>query len=251
MNASPLSSLLDTAKDSVGAGQLETNVAETERYVSLVGGTALGIFAWNRLRHLDGWVALAVGGGLIYRGLSGHCGVYNQLGVNTAHPEPVHVEKSVMVNRPAVDLYAYWRNFENLPRFMQHLESVSVQSPTRSHWVARAPLGQTVAWDAQIVSEQEGRLIAWRSMEGADVENAGSVEFIEEPAGRGTRVRVSLNYHPPAGKLGSLVAKLFGQEPQMQVGGDLWRFKQLMETGELPRLKPDEERADGNTKIMN
>ena len=244
--------MLDQAKDFVGGEHLETNVAELERYGSILGGAALTYYALRRLSHADGWAALVLGGGLLYRGLSGHCGVYNAIGVNTSqrHAEGVKVEKSVMINRPAADLYAYWRRFENLPNFMQHVESISEVSATRSHWVAKAPLGKTVEWDAEIVSEREGSHLAWRSVEGADVPNSGSVEFIEEPAGRGTRVRVRLEYHPPGGSVGAFVAKFFGEEPQRQVGGDLWRFKELMEAGELPRLKPDQERADGKTEIM-
>ena len=252
MQSSVFSPLLDQAKDLVGGEHLETNVAELERYGSILGGAVLAFYSLRRLGHADGWAALALGGGLIYRGLSGHCGVYNAIGVNTSqrHAEGIQVQKSVMINRPAADLYAYWRRLENLPRFMQHLQSVTETSDTRSHWVARAPLGTTVAWDAEIVSEREGSHLAWRSVEGADVPNAGSVEFIEEPAGRGTRVKVRLEYHPPGGKVGAFVAKFFGEEPQMQVGGDLWRFKELMEAGELPRLKPDQEQADGKTEIL-
>ena len=252
MPSSALSPLLDQAKDLVGGEHLETNVGEVERYGSIVGGAALTVYALRRLSHADGWAALALGGGLLWRGLSGHCGLYNAIGVNTSqeHAEGVQVEKSVMINRPAADLFAYWRRFENLPRFMQHLESVTESSLTRSHWVAKAPLGTTVEWDAEIVSERENSHLAWRSVEGADVPNSGSVEFIEEPAGRGTRVKVRLEYHPPGGALGAFVAKFFGEEPQMQVGGDLWRFKELMEAGELPRLKPDQEQADGKTEIM-
>ena len=138
--------MLDQAKDLVGGEHLETNVAELERYGSLLGGAALSFYALRRLTHADGWAALVLGGGLLYRGLSGHCGLYNALGVNTSqrHSEGVKVEKSVMINRPAADLYAYWRRFENLPHFMQHLESVTESSSTRSHWIAKAPLGKTV-----------------------------------------------------------------------------------------------------------
>lgn len=249
-SSSTLSPLLDQAKEFVGGEHLDTNVGEIERYGSILGGAALAFYALRRLSHADGWAALALGGGLLYRGLSGHCGLYNQLGVSTAQTNGVHVEKSVMINRPAADLFAYWRKLENLPRFMQHLESVTEQDSIRSHWIAKAPLNRTVAWDAEIVSERENGHLAWRSLPGADVPNEGRVEFIEEPAGRGTRVRVTLDYAPPGGQLGAFAAKLFGEEPQQQVAGDLWRFKELMEAGELPRLKPDEETPADPNKIM-
>jgi uncharacterized membrane protein len=136
------------------------------------------------------------------------------------------------VNRPAAELYRYWRNFENLPKFMDHLESVRTTGEKRSHWVAKAPAGTTVEWDAEIINEKENELIAWRSLENADVDNAGSVRFQEAPAGRGTEVRVSLEYDPPGGMVGAAIAKLFGEAPDQQIQEDLRRFKQVMEAGE-------------------
>jgi len=136
----------------------------------------------------------------------------------------------VTVNKSPGELYRFWRNFENLPRFMNHLESVKVIDGNRSHWVAKAPLGMTVEWDAVIHNEQENELIAWRSLEGADIPNAGSVRFERAPGGRGTIVKVALEYDPPAGKVGATIAKLFGEEPEQQVEEDLRRFKQVMET---------------------
>jgi uncharacterized membrane protein len=138
------------------------------------------------------------------------------------------VERSVLVNRPAHELYQFWRNFENLPRFMDHLESVTVIDENQSHWVAKAPAGTRVEWNAAIHNEIEDELIAWRSLPGADVNNAGSVHFT--PAGEGrTEVRVVLSYEPPAGKMGAAIAKLLGEEPSQQVEDDLRRFKQVME----------------------
>jgi uncharacterized membrane protein len=134
----------------------------------------------------------------------------------------------VLVNRPAHELYQFWRNFENLPRFMDHLESVTVIDENQSHWVAKAPAGTRVEWNAAIHNEIEDELIAWRSLPGADVNNAGSVHFT--PAGEGrTEVRVVLSYEPPAGKMGAAIAKLLGEEPSQQVEDDLRRFKQVME----------------------
>jgi uncharacterized membrane protein len=138
------------------------------------------------------------------------------------------VERSIVVNRPAAEVYYFWRNFENLPRFMDHLESVTVLDENRSHWVAKAPAGTRVEWDAVIHNEIENELIAWRSLPGADVNNAGSVHFT--PAGdNATEVRVVLSYEPPAGKLGAAVARLLGEEPSRQVEDDLRRLKQVME----------------------
>jgi uncharacterized membrane protein len=211
------------------------NVGETERLASKVGGAALVLYGLTR-RSPAGLGLALLGGALAYRGVSGHCSTYAALGINTAvapHEGSVKVERSITINRSAAELYHYWRNFENLPCFMKHLESVTVTSDGRSHWAAKAPLGSTVAWDAEITAETENELIAWRSLEGADVYNAGSVAFQELPGGRGTVVRVTFEYSPPGGTIGAMAAKLFGEEPSQQVAGDLRRFKQMMEAGEL------------------
>jgi uncharacterized membrane protein len=143
------------------------------------------------------------------------------------------VNKSIVINSSPEELYQFWRDFENLPRFMHHLESVRVEGEGRSHWVATAPAGTTVEWDAEITEDRPNELIAWRSLEGADVYNRGSVRFERAPGGRGTIVRVEIDYDPPGGRLGAAVAKLFGEEPEQQVGSDLRRFKQVIETGEV------------------
>ncbi len=224
------------------------NVGEMERWASAIGGGALAVYGITRLVQGNwlGAVLGLVGGSLIYRGTTGHCTMYQSLGINTAGTESnnpnvsvsagrgIKVEKSVTVNRQPEELYRFWRNFENLPRFMDHLESVRVEGMGRSHWVAKAPAGTTVEWDAEIYNEKENELIAWRSLEGADVDNAGSVRFEAAPEGRGTIVRVSLKYDPPGGLIGSTFAKLFGEEPSQQIEEDLRRFKQVMEAGETP-----------------
>jgi uncharacterized membrane protein len=130
-------------------------------------------------------------------------------------------------------VYGFWRNFENLPQFMRHLESVRVTGDRRSHWVAKAPAGQSVEWDAETLEDRENEFISWRSVEGSDIFNAGNVRFMPAPGGRGTEVRVELAYDPPFGKLGSKVAMLFREEPGQQVMDDLRHFKQVMETGEI------------------
>jgi uncharacterized membrane protein len=144
-----------------------------------------------------------------------------------------NVTRSITINAPPNELYQFWRNFENLSRFMYHLKEVHVIDSRRSHWVARAPAGMQVEWDAEIIEDQADRRIAWRSMPDADVPNSGQVNFIPGPEGRGTVVRVQLEYRPPAGALGRVIAKLFGESPSQQVAGDLNRFKQVIETGEI------------------
>ena len=220
------------------------NVGEVERIVAGVCGAGLVMLALTR-KHTSSLVAGILGGGaLIARSATGYCPMYDALGIQQARlgkaqphdfqDDGIHVQIATTIDKTPEELYRFWRNFENLPRFMAHLESVKVLDDRRSHWVAKAPMGKTVEWDAEIINEERDRLIAWRSLEGADVDNAGSVRFVEAPEGRGTEVRVTVDYLPPAGRIGQFVAKLFGEEPEIQIREDLRRFKRLMETGEIP-----------------
>lgn len=225
------------------SGDEGVNVGTAERVLSAATGAALVTFGLRR-RRLRG-LLLPLGGGLIMRGLTGRCPVGRALGRNSARRQMVaspvasvaggdgiKVERTVLIHRAPEEIWGFWRDFENLPRFMDHLESVRVLDELHSRWVARAPAGTRVEWDAEIHNEIPGELIAWRSLPGADVNNAGSVHF--EPAGgNATRVRVVLSYEPPAGRLGAAVATLFGEEPAQQVEEDLRRLKQVLESGEV------------------
>lgn len=211
------------------------NVGHRERWISTLSGAALLLYGLVR-RDWKG-ALLAVGGGaLLNRGVTGHCNMYQALGMSTASEigvqrgvKGIKVEKSVVINKSPEELYRYWRNFENLPRFMDNLKSVKVIDDKRSHWVVEGPAGTDVEWDSEIIKEEENRMIAWRSLENAEVKNAGSVYFDREPMEGATRIKVIMNYEPPAGKLGAAVAKLFGEEPARQMEQDLQRFKQMME----------------------
>lgn len=145
----------------------------------------------------------------------------------------IQVRARITVNRPAPELYRFWHDFENLPRFMRHLDTVQTRPDGRSHWRARGPAGAPVAWDAEIVNDQPNERITWRSLPGAVVPNAGTVRFVAAPGGRGTELQVDLEYDPPGGAIGAGVARLFGREPAQQVASDLRRLKQLLETGEI------------------
>jgi uncharacterized membrane protein len=218
------------------------NVGKTERLISGVAGAAMIVLALRRKR-LRG-ILLPIGGNLITRAVSGRCPINRALGRNTAQAhrtspvssvapgQGIKVERSITVNRPQAEVYRFWRQLENLPRFMEHLESVTVIDENQSHWVAKAPAGTKVEWDASIHNEIEDELIAWRSLPGSDIDNAGSVHFT--PAGDATEVRVVLSYDPPAGRVGAAVAKLLGEEPGTQVDEDLRRFKQVMESSKTP-----------------
>ncbi len=211
-----------------------TNVGQAERIVSGIAGG--GLIAYGLKRRDAVGAGLAIVGGFIgLRGATGHCQVYDAAGFNTAdekaiQPTRIHVQKSVTINKSATELYSFWRNFENLPKFMNHLESVKVTGEKTSHWKAKAPLGYSVEWDAEMTSDVENEKIGWKSAELSEIPNSGTVEFLST-SNRGTEVRVTLTYEPPAGKIGSLIAKLFGEEPSQQVTEDLRRFKRLMETG--------------------
>lgn len=209
----------------------DINISEPERVVTSVGGAALAIYGLAR-RDMRGLAMALAGSYLLYRGATGHCHTYKALGIDMSDPNThggIEVTKSIVINRSAEDLYDYWYNFENLPQFMEHVQSVWMIGDHRWHWVAKAPAGMDVEWDADVTDEHEGEYIEWRSLEGSDVPNEGSVTFTELPDGQGTQVTVNLVYYPLGGQLGAWVAKLFGEEPSIQIEDDLLNFKLLME----------------------
>jgi uncharacterized membrane protein len=222
------------------------NVGDNERIISVAGGGALSIYGLKR-GGFRGLLMTIAGASLIYRGATGHCNLYKALSVSTVKRKGIHasvkhgagikIEKRVTINKPVEELFRFWHNFENLPRFLSHLESVRAiggHAGRLSHWIARLPAGMKVEWDAEIINEAPNELIAWRSLDGAHVPNAGSVRFERMQNGQGSEVKIALEYAPPVGKIGSLVAKLFGEDPERRVAEDLRRFKQLMETGRIP-----------------
>jgi uncharacterized membrane protein len=149
-------------------------------------------------------------------------------------PLVVKVEQVVTINRSIEHLYRFWRDFANFPHFMRHLRNIEVLDRTRSRWTAKAPAGMSIHWTAEIVEDRDGEWISWRSLPGSQVDHSGSVGFAAAPGARGTEVRVQMEYRPPAGRMGRVIAMLFGEEPEQQIREDLRRFKQLMETGEIP-----------------
>jgi uncharacterized membrane protein len=222
------------------------NVNNLERAASVAAGGALVAYGLKQ-GGVGGTLLSVLGGGMLLRGTTGHCHVYDAIGVNTAADVPegtrrspfkrgallsgkVHVTRALTINKPAEELYGFWRSLENLPSFMRHLESVTEAGEKRSHWVAKAPLGQTVEWDAEITSDVPNERIGWKSLEGADIANSGVIEF-RPTLNRGTEVKVTLTYEAPGGKIGEWIAWALGEEPSIQVAEDLRRFKSLMETG--------------------
>ncbi|MGZ8867581.1 MAG: SRPBCC family protein [Thermoanaerobaculia bacterium] len=225
----------------------ETNVAHAERWLSVVAGSALAGYGLKR-RTVPGFLVSAVGAILVWRGATGHCPVYAAAGFSTAEPDDgrqvsvsygrgIQVEKTVTINASPEALFTFWRNFENLPRFMENLESVEVIDSKRSRWVADGPAGIDAEWEAEIINEVPNELIGWRSVEGSRVDNAGSVHFTPATGGRGTEVKVVLRYDPPGGKVGAVISRMLGEDPDWQVQEDLRRLKMLIETGEIATIE--------------
>lgn len=228
----------DVKESSVRQGR---NISEMERWVSMGAGTAMALYGLTR-RRPSGWVLAGLGALLVRRGFTGHCDTYQMFGVNTAGTRQdtrralggsagVIVEESVTINRPITELYRFWRNLENLPRFMTHLESVERITDTLSRWRAKGPAGTTLEWNAEIINEVPDKVIGWRSIEGSDVVSAGSVNFDVAGSGR-TTVRVRLQYSPPGGKMGDKLARLMGADAATEIRNDLERFKQLVESNQ-------------------
>ncbi len=221
------------------------NLSNIERWTSMAAGAGLAAYGLSRVKS-NGWLYAGVGALLLRRGATAHCDVYEAMGINTADTADdtraalrgargVNVLESVTINRPIELLYRFWRNLENLPQFMRHLTSVEKVTDTISHWQANGPAGTTFEWNAEIFNEIPNKLIAWRSLEGADVVSAGSVNFDRTADGRMTRVTVHLQYSPPGGKVGAAIARLFGADAETEIRDDLRRFKQLVEAGEMSR----------------
>jgi uncharacterized membrane protein len=201
-----------------------TRSRSAQSWGALIGGSALAVYGLTR-RSTTGVLLAAGGGTLAYFGAR----------ANGAPHEAV-ARGSVLVNTSPQEAYRFWRNFENLPRFMRHLDSVQVTGDKQSRWVAIGPMGTHISWNAEITNERENELIAWRSLPGSDLTVDGLVEFKAAPVDRGTLISSAVRYMPPAGQLGATAAKLLGKDPSFLMQQDLRRFKALIETGEIPTI---------------
>jgi len=233
--------------------QQQQNVSQAERSVSIASGSILALLGLSR-KSVPGLVIAGVGGALAYRGVTGHCPMYQSLGIDTAQDEGerragqseeetarrgIHVENAFLINRTPQELYSYWRNFENLPRIMTHLEEVRVIDDRRSHWAARLPRvagGKRLEWDAEVTRDDPNSLIAWRSVAGSDVETSGRVRFAPGMGDRGTEVHVFMEYVPPGGMLTALLAPLLAKGSKRMIREDMRNFQRIMETGEIPTI---------------
>ncbi len=218
------------------------NMGESEQTASIAAGALVTLWGLGQRGVFGRLLGVAAGGALIARGATGHSLIYSRLMPTPAERRIARqhgwstaaaVARSVTIARPRAELYAFFRDFANLPRIMDEVERVDVRDERHTHWVVRAPAGHTVEWDAIQTGDTPDALIAWESAPGADIRNSGRVEFSDAPGGRGTEVRASIAYEPPGGQLGRALARVLGQEPAVQTRRALDRFKQIMETGEV------------------
>jgi len=226
------------------------DIAKYERLISAIAGGTLAYYAFrnlkNKRRRPFAGFSMALGAGMMFNGsLTGRSPMHRiferaqrrsrlPMSASVEHGKGVKVERTVTINKPAEELFRFWRRFETLPQFLENIEAVTTLDNNQTHWVAKGPAGTSVEWDAVIHNEIPNELIAWRTIGDSDVNHAGTVEFKALPEGRGTEVKVVINYEPPAGKIGVAFASIFGKEPGQQLDEDLRRFKQLMEAGEIP-----------------
>jgi uncharacterized membrane protein len=233
----------------------DVNVGGFERGASITMGTALLALALAQRRKPGAFTFGLLGAYLAWRGTTGHCAIYEALDTGTAEDEgderldagghdDVSIEAATTIARPPDEVYAFCRRLENLPRFMAFLESVQETEGARSRWRARTAAGQALAWDSQILEELPGELIAWRSDPGAAVQHAGAFRFRPAPGGRGTEVRLDVEYDPPGSALGRSIAVLFGSATEYKVAEDLRRLKQLLEAGETATTRGQPQGAE-------
>jgi uncharacterized membrane protein len=221
------------------------NITENERILSILSGGVLTLAGLQR-KSLGGTLLALAGADLLRRGITGHSYIFEWFGVRTAplgqgaattsvpYELGIRVDRSITINRPRAEVYGFWRDLTNLPRFMNHVKFVRLTGDKQSHWVVKGPTNRFVEWDAVIHNEIENELIAWRTLPGSEVDHAGSVRFQDAPGGRGTQIQVELQYNPPAGIVGAVLAKFWGEEPTQQITADLRSLKRILEAGEIP-----------------
>lgn len=252
----------------------DVNVNRNERLASAFAGSALVAYGLIKRQGASSLFSVISGLPLIWRSVTGNCPIYSALGIDTSEQitttpfqtasapnapsmplpshvtaetdtgvtsgKPIHVEHSIVIEKPVADVFRFWSNFENLPQFMDYLENVKLFPNGTSRWTAKAPLGTKVEWDAEIADAVPNELISWRSLARSSVQNEGTVEFSPSLHGDGTVVKLSMDYRPPAGALGAAVAKLFGTDPSKTIAEDLQKLKTLLEATSDEPAKPSE-----------
>ncbi len=220
------------------------SIGALERVAALTTATAVVAYGLSR-RSFPGVCLAAAATPIAYRGLAGDwprvgnghsTRATTRAGLGGARG--IHVHESVRLEKPIDEVYRFWSNLENLPRFTNYLDEVIDLGNGRSRWIAKGPAGMRVKWEAEIINRIENKVIGWQSLPGGDVVTAGSVNFDTVRNGRSTQVSVHFQYAPPAGRAGSMIATVFGREPSQTVREDLRRLKQLLEAGEFPHAMP-------------
>lgn len=218
-------------------GSSKINVGTAERILSVVMGTGLSVWAVRNMRKPSGKIVGILGALLLKRGVTGFCEVNSLLNRNTANKKAMamEVKGTYTINKPRAEVYAFWRNLENLPTFMKHLKSVEVLDERRSSWTAKLPGGVgTVSWEAVLEEEGQNSFLSWSSLPGSTIDNAGEVQFVDAPRNQGTEIRAKISYRLPAGDVGSIAGQLINPVVEKMIKDDLRRFKSLLETGEIP-----------------
>jgi len=246
---------------SISANTVQANnLGVLERWASIIGGATLLGYSMKK-RSVGRPLLAMLGSDLIYCGVSGYSPLHQALGLRNcekatgrtsgiSYKQGIRIDRSITIDQPREQVYYFWRELENLPKFMRHLHSVTEIEGGRSHWIAAGPVGKMFEWDAVIINDEPNELLAWCSLPGSEVDTAGSVHFRRAPDGRGTEVSLELQYNPPGGVLGAAFARLLGGDPADQIGDDLRRLKQVMETGEVATIEgqPSGKEAVGGDK---
>jgi len=222
---------------------MKNNVGAIEQVLSVCMGGALFLFGLTQGRK-SGAIPVLIGSGLLVHGLSSHSRLYEAIGIDEIygttirHPlnRTVHFSDSIIINSSPAEIYAFWRDFKNLPKFMQSIVAVEEIDERRSRWHAHGPLNKEFYWEAEIVEERENEMIKWHTIESeSSLEHEGTFSLRQAPGNRGTILMLNCRWSPPGGVLGAATAKILPQDPVRQLGEDLRRFRQLIETGEITR----------------
>lgn len=223
----------------------QPNVGPLERAASTAIGAALVVAGLAGRRHV---VPLAAGSALLYRGISGNCGLYRALGIDRCQCDQqdqaavearhaIHVDRAIIINRPPGMIYDFWKQFDQLPQLIDHLVSVTQVDDQKSHWIAQGPLNSQFEWDAEVFEDRHGELLAWRSLPDSEVSVAGTLRLGVLPHNRGTSVRLITDYEPPGGRITAQIASWFGTDVEAELFEGLRRMKQILESGERPTIE--------------
>jgi uncharacterized membrane protein len=249
------SNTLFPVKSNSGIAQPQTvNVNWPERYISVAAGVKLAFSGLGGLfsSPLTSLLKLGAGGYLLNRGMTGHCAIYTKIGKDTQEPINVNIRSAFTINKPRQAVYDFWRKLDNLPLFMNHLESVEVIDNNRSHWVLKLPTGVgTISWDAEIVKDKPGEVIGWSSLPDSVLDNTGKVFFRDSEDGQGTIVDVVISYQPPAGGVGASIASVLNPLFKNIVDTDVRNFKQYMDLENSLKTDSDTVKTDTADQTTN